>query len=167
MSDMFWENDTETGRESNAMRALREKAEADSKKITELTDAVSKLTEKLNSNEVTKVVSTKGLDPRVAELAKSAVGTDPQAVEAWLEKNGDLFAKAGTPATPGQEPTPESEGEQPPASEVPADEQVALAAFAAAAQGSEPAKGMEALQSKISSVNSPEELAALLGQGLV
>jgi len=37
MSDMFWEDD-DRPRESNAMKALREKAEADSKKIAELTE---------------------------------------------------------------------------------------------------------------------------------
>lgn len=166
MSDMFWEDDNGGQRESNAMRALREKAEADSKKITDLTEAVSKLTEELHSTKVKDVVTNAGLDPRVADLAKQAVGTDPQAVEAWLKDNGDLFAKpVGAPAggSEGQEPAGATGEEQPGGqSEVPADEQAALAALAAAAQGSEPAKGLEAVANSMSEAKTPEDVERLL-----
>ena len=165
MSDMFWENDDNGGaRESNAMRALREKAEADSKAIAELRDMVGELTKELSAGKVEKVVTSKGLDPAVAEIAQKVVGTDPQAVEVWLKENEKLFAKpaAGTP-TPGQEPAGATEEEQPGGeSVVRADEQAALAALAAAAQGSTPAKGMEAVATQMSQAKTPEDVEKLL-----
>lgn len=168
MSDMFWENDGSNGeppRESNAMRALREKAEADSKAIAELRDMVGELTKELSAGKVEKVVTSKGFDPGLAEIAKTVVGSDPQAVEAWLKDNEKLFAKpaAAASALEGQEPTGDTGEEQSgEGSVVPADEQAALAAHAAAAQGSTPAKGLEAVVSSMSQAQSAEDVEKLL-----
>lgn len=160
MSDMFWEDDTQhQPRESNAMKALREKAEADSKKIAELTEAVNKLTKEVTTSRVEKVVTSKGLSPKVAAIV-AAAGVEPteQAVEAWLKDYGDVFAKAG-----GQEPAEATGEEQSGEQVVSVEDQVALAAMAAAAQGAEPAKGLAALESQISSAKSEAELLKLLG----
>lgn len=167
MSDMFWENDGSNGeqpRESNAMRALREKAEADSKAIAELRDMVGTLTQELSAGKVEKVVTSKGFDPGLAEIAKTVVGSDPQAVETWLKDNEKLFAKAAAaPSAEDQEPTGDTGEEQSgEGSVVPADEQAALAAHAAAAQGSTPAKGLEAVVSSMSQAQSADDVEKLL-----
>jgi hypothetical protein len=155
---MFWEDDDDAPRESNAMRVLREKAEADSKVIREMAEELKGLRAERDQEKVRSVVTSKGLDPKVASLA-AAAGVEPneQAVEAWLADFGDVFAKAG------QEPTGETGDEQPPVDEVPADEQAALAAFAAAAQGSEPAKGLAAVETQIKAADSPEAVLRALG----
>lgn len=159
MSDMFWEDDDQP-RESNAMRALREKAEADSRKIAELTETVTKLSQEVSATRVEKAVTSKGLPPKVAALAaKAGVGSDPEAVEAFLKEYGDVFA-----GSTGTEPTGESGDEQPPADDVvPADEQVALAAAAAAARGGQPAVGLKATEDKVRAAQTPEEVLAALG----
>lgn len=160
MSDMFWEDDDRQPRESNAMKALREKAEADSKKITELTEQLQKLSREVSESRVERVVTTKGFDPRVAALA-AAAGVEPtdQAVEAWLKEFGDVFVKT----TSGQEPAEATGEEQSGEQVVPDDEQVALAALAAAAQGAEPAKGLAALESQLRTAPDEAALLKLLG----
>jgi hypothetical protein len=160
MSDMFWEDDDSAPRESNAMRVLREKAEADSKVIREMAEELKSIRRERDQEKVARVVQSKGLDPKVAALA-AAAGVEPseQAVEAWLGEYGNVFAVKS-----GQEPTGDGGDEQPPASDVPTAEQAALAAFAAAAQdATEPAKGLGVLSDKIKSASSPEEVLAALG----
>jgi len=91
----------------------------------------------------------------------AAAGVEPteQAVEAWLKDYGDVFAKRSTGQEPAEATGEEQSGEQ----VVPAEDQVALAAMAAAAQGAEPAKGLAALEAQIGSAKSEAELLKLLG----
>lgn len=161
MSDMFWENEDEAPRESNAMKALREKAEADSKTIREMAERLAAMEKRDQEARVASVITSKGLDPKVAALAAAAgVEADEQAVEAWLKDYGDVFArKSGS-----EEPTGSTE-EQHGESGTPTDEQVALAAMAAAAQGNTPAAGMGVLEQKIQSAESAEDLLKILGAG--
>lgn len=157
---MFWEDEgNEPVRESNAMKVLREKAEADSKLIREMSEQLNAMKRESEATKLTSVVTSKGLDPKVAEIVKAA-GVEPteQAVEAWLKDFGDVFVKA-----PGQEPTGDAGAEQPPASAVPDGEQEALAAMAAAAQGAVPAKGLEGIEAQINAATDIESLLKVLG----
>lgn len=154
MSDMFTEYD---GQESNAMRVLREKAEADSRALNEMRETVSQLSKELSTTRVEKVVTSKGYDPGVAALAVAGGASTPEAVEAWLNDNGKFLAK-----TVSQEPTEEPEGEKTPESVVPEDERAALAAIAAASQGATPSAGLTPVQSQVTQADSPEAVMAAL-----
>jgi hypothetical protein len=161
MSDTFWDGSDGSeyeGRESNAMKALREKAEADSKTIREMSEKLAKLEQAQAVQSLESVVKSKGLDPKVAALAAKA-GVDPseQAVEAFLKDYGDVFVKSG-----GSEPAGESEEEAASGSSVPEGEQQALSAMAAAGQGGAPPTGLSAMASKLDSFDNADDLIKFL-----
>jgi hypothetical protein len=161
MSDMFWEDDggqTARPAESNGMRVLREKAEADSKRLNEMADQIATLTSSLNAERVEKVVTSKGYDPAVvAALTEAGLPADPQAVSAFLEKHGNLFAKASG-VTDEQTGTGAATGE----SVVPGDEQAAMQAQAAAAAGAQSTTGMSALENQMRGATSVDELMKVI-----
>jgi hypothetical protein len=142
------------------VKALREKAEADSKRLKEQGDQIAKLSARLAENDLRDVVTSKGLPAKVAKLA-AAAGVEPtaEAVEAWVKDYGDVFITSGGPT---QEPAGQ-EGAAPPAANVSADEQAALAAMAAAAQGGQAGSaGMSALEAAINGATDEEALLKIL-----
>lgn len=161
MSDTFWDGTDgyePQGRESNAMKALREKAEADSKTIREQAERLAKLEKAQAIQSLESVVKSKGLDPKVAALA-AAQGVEPseQAVEAFLKDYGDVFVKSG-----GSEPAGDSAGEADAGSSVPEGEQQALSAMAAASQGGQAPTGLDAMASKLNSFDNADDLIKFL-----
>lgn len=158
MSDMFWEDNGQAqGQESNAMKVLREKAEADSKRLNEMADQVATLTSALNAERVEKVVTSKGYDSSVvAMLTDAGLDPTPQAIEAFLTKHGDKLAKPGAAGEPNG--TTDAAG----GDVVPADEQAALSAMAAGAAGAVPQVGMSALESKIKGFSNADDLMKFL-----
>lgn len=75
--------------ETNAMKALREKAEADSKKIAELSQIVDKLHRQNQQNAVKGLFEAKGVNPKVAKFYNG--DADPEQVNSWLAENADVF----------------------------------------------------------------------------
>lgn len=167
MSDVtFWDDDGGSPQqESNGMRALREKAEADSRRLQELHDMVGTLSTELNRERVEKVITSKGFDPSVAGLLLDAkVEPTPAAVEAFLTKHAALLVKPVSSVDQGE---PTTTGQAAPVSTVPTGEQAALAAQAAAAAGSTPQLGIDAVDTKLKSFDSADELMAFIkGSGL-
>ena len=151
------DNDNSGTSESNAMRVLREKAEADSKLIREMSEELKEYRRERELDKLTGVAKSKGLDPSVVALATKA-GYDPneQGLDGFLKDFGGLIAK------PAGEP--EAEGEQLPGADdsVPAEEAAALEAMAAASQSAVPAKGIAALEAQMSSINDPDEFIKFL-----
>ena len=158
MSDNFWNDGDDSDEiETNPMRVLREKAEADSKVIREMADELKEYRRERELDKLAGVAKSKGLDPSVVALAtKAGFDANEQGLDGFLKEFGGLITK------PAGEP--EAEGEQPPGEEnsVPADEQAALDAMAAASQGSTPAKGLDAVSAQIGQADSPEAVMAAL-----
>ena len=67
MSDNFWADGVDEVEETNAMRVLREKAEADSKVIREMAERLAKMEAKEQRSALEDSLKAKGLDPKVAE----------------------------------------------------------------------------------------------------
>jgi hypothetical protein len=90
--------------ETNAMKALREKAEADSKRIADLEAQLSKISEQNRRAAVSSLIEQKGLNPQVAKFYNG--DPDPDKVNAWVAENASLFGGASPEGTGSQEGTP-------------------------------------------------------------
>ncbi len=142
--------------ESNAMRVLREKAEADSALIREMRDELATMRVERQKVEAAKVAKDLGVDPGVLGLVPD--GTDPTE---WLKANAALFAKAGETANPEVTDEPEA-----PVSTIPDDEAAAHEAITSSAREAQPPVGLNSLTSAIAAADSPEAIAALLAKEL-
>lgn len=147
MSNMYEESEYET----NAMRALREKAEADSKTIREMAERLQKMEEKQSRADLVSTITEKGLDAKVVDLIPKDV--DPGE---WLKNYEGLFAKA----TAGNSEPLAEEQEVPDG--VPADEAALMATAASAASGGKATTGLKAVEDKIQSFDNQEDLLAYL-----
>lgn len=91
-------DDTDEGQfpgETPAMKQLREKAEADSKRIKDLQTQLETFAMRERERSLAEVITAKGLDQRVGKLIPKDADS-PEKVEAWLSEYGELFAsKAG------------------------------------------------------------------------
>lgn len=159
MSDNFWNDGIESNEteETNPMRVLREKAEADSRLIREMSEQIAALAARVAADDMAKTVESKKLPPKVAALAKAAGVKDQAGLDTFLSEYGDVFAapSSGTTA-PGDEQPPEVEDG------VPAEEQGALSTMAAASQGATPVTGLEAVEAKMQEIDDPEEFLKFL-----
>jgi hypothetical protein len=155
MSTEFWADDTDEVDETNAMRVLREKAEADSKVIREMADRLAKMEAKEARSSLEDSLKAKGLDPKVADLIPK--DTDP---EKFLADYGALLVRASTEGS--EESGGEAEGE--PEGEVSADEAAARAAIANAASGAQPKAGLDSVAAKLQpgAFDNAEDLLAFL-----
>lgn len=157
MSNQYDEDEYET----NAMRVLREKAEADSALIREMRDELSTMRQDRQKDAATKVARDLGVDPGVLSLAPA--DADPAK---WLKDNAALFAKAAPVGGEGQ-PVQEAEVESDaPVSTIPDDEAAAHEAIASSAREAQAPVGLNSLTSAIAAADSPEAVAALLAKEL-
>lgn len=109
MSDQYYENEylnqfeeaPQAPRESNAMKALREKAEADSQKIAELSSIVEKLTNQNKRAAVQGVFESKGVNPKIAKFYKGEADTEQ--IDSWLAENADIFGLRQDEGNPSRE----------------------------------------------------------------
>lgn len=158
----FWDGNNGEVQESNAMKALREKADSDSARLKTLEETNSKLLSRINEQDIRAVVESKGLPGKVAKLA-AAAGVEPttEAVEAWVAEYGDVFGIKPADAT-SQEPS--GAGAATPAANVSVEEQAALASMAAGASGGTgaPLTGVSAVQAAINSAPDEEALLKLI-----
>lgn len=115
-----------------------------------MSERLAKMEAQESRRNLESLVSSKGLDPKVADLVPK--DADP---EAWLKDYGNLFARAGA-VSEAQESVEED------VDTVPADEQDALSGIAASAQGAQPKAGLDALEAQIHSAGSEEELLKIL-----
>lgn len=158
MSEWYEDNDDNNGAsESNAMRVLREKAEADSKLIREMSEELKEYRRERELDKLTGVAKSKGLDPSVVALAtKAGYEANEQGLDGFLKDFGGLITKPAEGS--------ETEGEQPLGDEttVSAEEQAALGTMAAASQSATPAKGIAALEAQIMGATDEEALLKIL-----
>lgn len=150
-NEQFWQdgNDDDNSGESNAMRVLREKADADSKVIREMAERLQKMEQKESRNTLEASLKGKGLDLRVADLIPD--GTDP---DEWLKTYGALLKS-------GEVATDDTEGEEIPDG-VSAEDAAALAALSKAGSDATPKVGLDAVEARINSFENEEELLKFL-----
>lgn len=76
-------------RESGGIKALREKAEADSKRIQELSDKLARLEEQSRKSSVSDLFKAEGVNPQIANLYRG--DPTPEKVQEFLTENAELF----------------------------------------------------------------------------
>ena len=146
--------------QDNPIRALREKAENDSRTIKELRDELAKIKDAQRTTAVADLLKSKGLDPIVADLVPKDVEASPAALEEWYSKYGKAFAPATAESGEGQE----SGGEGDPAGtgSVPEGEQDALSELLSSVQQRVTPAAAADLARKMQNAGSQEELLALI-----
>ena len=105
--DIDWndENGTENdgfegqGNDNNAIKALRNKAKADTAKVSSLEAQVEALLAKDRERTVAEVLAKKGVNPKAARLVlKDITEVTDENVDTWLKDNGELFNITPKPA---------------------------------------------------------------------
>ena len=143
--DFVNESESDNG-PANLRKALK-RAEKEKK---ELTDQLAQIQSDLRSRSVKEVLANKGVPEKVAKFIPGDIST-PEAVDAWLAENADVFGFQLS----GTEPAPTSE-------ETKAN-QVAYQRINAASQNANTPSRDQDLAAKINGAKTVEELNALTG----
>jgi len=75
----------------NAVKNLRKAERAKSKRIKELEGELESLRKFQRESVVSSVLTNKGVNPKIAALIPSDIGSDAEAISTWLEDFGDVF----------------------------------------------------------------------------
>jgi hypothetical protein len=141
---------TEEAETDNGPANLRKALKRAEKEKKELTDQLAQIQSDLRSRSVKEVLANKGVPEKVAKFIPGDIST-PEAVDAWLSENADVFGFQ----IAGQEPAPTSE-----------ETQANVAAYqrinAASQNANTPTRDQD-LAAKIAGAKTVEELNALTG----
>lgn len=106
MSNEYWDEDNNEnedtpaseGNPSEAIKALRKKARADAKTISELTERLDGLSKSQREIIVNRVLEKKGVNLKTARLIlKDMDDVSEESVGSWLDDNAELFSFAKEP----------------------------------------------------------------------
>jgi hypothetical protein len=140
----------ETAETDNGPANLRKALKRAEKEKKELADQLAQIQSDLRSRSVKEVLANKGVPEKVAKFIPGDIST-PEAVDAWLSENADVFGFQ----LAGQEPAPTSE-----------ETQANVAAYqrinAASQNANTPTRDQD-LAAKIAGAKTVEELNALTG----
>jgi len=140
----------ETAESDNGPANLRKALKRAEKEKKELSDQLAQIQADLRSRSVKDVLANKGVPEKVAKFIPGDIST-PEAVDAWLSENADVFGFQ----IAGQEPAPTSE-----------ETQANVAAYqrinAASQNANTPTRDQD-LAAKIAGAKTVEELNALTG----
>lgn len=92
--------------DSRLVKDLRKQLEAEKKARQADQERLASLERAQRSNTLTEVLSSKGVNPKVAQFYPSDKETSPEAVEAWLSEYGDVF---GAKPAPVEDTTPKDQ----------------------------------------------------------
>lgn len=77
--------------DSPLVRQLRKQLKAEKKRAKELESNLTNLTAAQKERILKDVLTSRGLNPKIAQYVPSDVETSPDAINAWLDSNGDVF----------------------------------------------------------------------------
>jgi len=141
---------TEEAETDNGPANLRKALKRAEKEKKELSDQLAQIQSDLRSRSVKEVLANKGVPEKVAKFIPGDIST-PEAVDAWLAENADVFGFQ----IAGQEPAPTSE-----------ETKANVAAYqridAATQNANTPSRDQD-LAAKIAGAKTVEELNALTG----
>ena len=86
----YYDDDDDTGQESEGIQQARRAAKANAKRVKELEQELNSLRSDLRQRSVSDVVSARGLNPRISELIPSGI-TSRDDINAWLDERAELF----------------------------------------------------------------------------
>ena len=137
--------------ESSGMKNLRQQAKKQAKELKALQAELASAQAALRERTVTDAITAKGLNPKIAKFIPTSIA--PDAIDAWLQENGDVFGAA--PAAPADNTIPQPTG-------LSATDVAALGAIEAAGAGGVTANSVGDLEARIAAASTPAELDALI-----
>jgi hypothetical protein len=90
--DIFNDDDSNEGYDSdNGIKNLRKADRSKSKRIKELESELESLRNFQRETTVSSVLAEKGVNPKIASFIPKDIATDPEAIDNWLNENGEIF----------------------------------------------------------------------------
>lgn len=135
---------------NSTIKALRAKAEADSKALKEMREQLTALQAENRQGKVAKMLESKGYPASAAGLYTG----DLDKVNEWLDQYGSVLAKSGAPI---EELTPESPAGPPTSTISPESQALHQQMQAAGSEGSAPLGSDKEIAAAFAAARSPEE----------
>lgn len=107
--DNYWDDeddeDTQDPSESSLVKNLRKQLKAEQKRAKELESSLGELTKAQKERILKEVLTSRGVNPKIAQYVPSDVDASPDAINAWLDNNADVFGvkTEDKPAVPQQD----------------------------------------------------------------
>lgn len=146
-----YDEDEDSGRDSDLVKNLRKQLKEAQKGLRERDERLTSLEGAVRERTVSEVLSSKGVNPKVAKLMPADVSS-PEDIDQWLTDYADVF-------NIGRDEAPAAEEVAKP------DQMAAYDRIRAVEGGSQTVTGTEALQQKIANAGNEAELMAILRGG--
>lgn len=93
--DNYWDDeddeDTQDLSESSLIKNLRKQLKAEQKRAKELESSLGELTKAQKERILKEVLTSRGVNPKIAQYVPSDVEASPDAINSWLDNNADVF----------------------------------------------------------------------------
>ena len=150
--DNYWEDeedeDTPTGEfqsDSALVKQLRKQLKAEQRRLKDLENSYGELTKSQKERILKDVLSSKGVNQKIAQFIPSDIEASEDAISAWLDANGDVF---------GYTPTPKPAVNQ--------QDIASMQKMDAVLTGAETPATSDDLQNRIANASSEEEILSIL-----
>lgn len=150
--DNYWEDededDTPTGAfesDTDLVKKLRKALKAEQRKNKELETSFGELTKSQKERILKDVLSSKGVNHKIAQFIPADIEASEDAINAWLDANGDVF---------GYTPTPKPAVNQ--------QDIASMQKMDAVLTGAETSATSDDLQNRIANAESEEEILSIL-----
>lgn len=150
--DNYWEDededDTPTGAfesDTDLVKKLRKALKAEQRKNKELETSFGELTKAQKERILKDVLSSKGVNHKIAQFIPADIEASEDAINAWLDANGDVF---------GYTPTPKPAVNQ--------QDIASMQKMDAVLTGAETSATSDDLQNRIANADSEEEILSIL-----
>ena len=150
--DNYWEDeedeDTPTGEfqsDSALVKQLRKQLKAEQRRLKDLENSYGELTKSQKERILKDVLSSKGVNQKIAQFIPSDIEASEDAISAWLDNNGDVF---------GYTPTEKSAVNQ--------DDINSIRKMDAVLAGAETSASSDDLMNRIAGASSEEEILSIL-----
>ena len=150
--DNYWEDededDTPTGEfesDTDLVKKLRKALKAEQRKNKDLETSYGELTKSQKERILKDVLASKGVNQKIAQFIPSDIEASEDAINAWLDANGDVFGY-----TPSEKPA------------VNQDDINSLRKMDAVLTGAETSASSDDLMNRISGASTEEEILSIL-----
>ena len=97
--DNYWEDEEEeddvqvdfNGADTDLVKKLRKALKVEQKRAKELESTLGELTKSQRERVLKDVLTSKGVNMKVAQFIPTDLDASEEAIESWLEQNGDVF----------------------------------------------------------------------------
>lgn len=151
--DNYWEDEDEDDTPTQAVyesdtdlvKKLRKQLKAEQRRIKELETSYGELTKAQKERILKDVLSSKGVNHKIAQFIPADIEASEDAINAWLDANGDVF---------GYTPTPKPAVNQ--------QDIASMQKMDAVLTGAETSATSDDLQNRIANAESEEEILSIL-----